>query len=63
MQPCHCPGADRIRVAFLLGNDTNVIDTAGPWEVFQDVMVMKEGAHTESIRADHGRALRAIRSP
>jgi len=34
-----------IKVAFLLGADTNVIDTAGPWEVFQDVMVMRAGAH------------------
>ena len=40
------PRRDHIRVAFLLGADTNVIDTAGPWEVFQDVMVMKSGAHT-----------------
>ena len=40
------PRRSRIRVAFMLGNDTNVIDTAGPWEVFQDVMVMKEGTHT-----------------
>jgi transcriptional regulator GlxA family with amidase domain len=40
------PERTRIRVAFLLGADTNVIDTAGPWEVFQDVMVMREGAHT-----------------
>ena len=28
-----------IRVAFLLGNNANVIDTAGPWEVFQDAAV------------------------
>jgi transcriptional regulator GlxA family with amidase domain len=40
------PRRGRIRVAFMLGNDTNVIDTAGPWEVFQDVMVMAEGAHS-----------------
>jgi len=40
------PRRSRIRVAFMLGNDTNVIDTAGPWEVFQDVMVMTEGAHS-----------------
>jgi transcriptional regulator GlxA family with amidase domain len=33
------PSRDRIRVAFLLGNSANVIDTAGPWEVFQDVML------------------------
>jgi transcriptional regulator GlxA family with amidase domain len=25
-----------VRVAFLLGDHANVIDTAGPWEVFQD---------------------------
>ena len=26
----------RIRVAFMIGPSANVIDTAGPWEVFQD---------------------------
>ncbi len=30
------PHRDRIRVAFLLGDGTNVIDMAGPWETFQD---------------------------
>jgi transcriptional regulator GlxA family with amidase domain len=39
------PRRDRIRVGFLLGDATNVIDTAGPWEVFQDTVVMKDGAH------------------
>jgi transcriptional regulator GlxA family with amidase domain len=39
------PERASIKVAFLLGADTNVIDTAGPWEVFQDVMVMRNGAH------------------
>jgi transcriptional regulator GlxA family with amidase domain len=29
----------RIKVAFMLGRGTNMIDTAGPWEVFQDVEV------------------------
>lgn len=29
----------RYRVAFMLGDNTNVIDTAGPWEVFQDVVI------------------------
>ncbi|HEY0685303.1 MAG TPA: DJ-1/PfpI family protein [Steroidobacter sp.] len=33
------PRRDRIRVAFMLGEGSNVIDTAGPWEVFQDVML------------------------
>lgn len=33
------PRRERIRVAFMLGEGSNVIDTAGPWEVFQDVML------------------------
>lgn len=33
------PKRSRINVAFLLGQSTNVIDTAGPWEVFQDTMI------------------------
>lgn len=33
------PKRDRVRVAFMLSDSANVIDTAGPWEVFQDVMV------------------------
>ena len=32
------PKRDQVRVAFMLGDGTNVIDLAGPWEVFQDVM-------------------------
>lgn len=32
------PRRERVRVAFMLGDGANVIDTAGPWEVFQDVM-------------------------
>jgi transcriptional regulator GlxA family with amidase domain len=34
---------DGIRVAFLLGDRANVIDTAGPWEVFQDAMGEADG--------------------
>jgi transcriptional regulator GlxA family with amidase domain len=33
------PRRKQIRVAFLLGESANVIDTAGPWEVFQDTML------------------------
>jgi transcriptional regulator GlxA family with amidase domain len=33
------PKRDRVRVAFMLSDSANVIDTAGPWEVFQDVML------------------------
>lgn len=38
------PKRDRVKVAFMLGEGANVIDTAGPWEVFQDSMLL-EGAH------------------
>lgn len=31
--------ADAVPVAFLVGENVNVIDTAGPWEVFQDAML------------------------
>ncbi len=30
------PKRERVKVAFMLGEHANVIDTAGPWEVFQD---------------------------
>ena len=33
------PRRDRVKVAFMLGEGANVIDTAGPWEVFQDTML------------------------
>ena len=42
--------AEPIPVAFLVGDSVNVIDTAGPWEVFQDVMLHGEGhAHGFSM--------------
>jgi transcriptional regulator GlxA family with amidase domain len=40
------PRRERVRVAFMLGDSANVIDTAGPWEVFQDTML--EGQLTHS---------------
>src|SRR5687767_14600698 len=39
------PSRKQIRVAFMLGTGSNVIDTAGPWEVFQDVMLDGAGDH------------------
>jgi transcriptional regulator GlxA family with amidase domain len=39
------PRRDRVRVAFMLGEGANVIDTAGPWEVFQDTMLTDGGHH------------------
>jgi transcriptional regulator GlxA family with amidase domain len=35
-KPAPLPRRDSTRVAFMLGEGANVIDTCGPWEVFQD---------------------------
>jgi transcriptional regulator GlxA family with amidase domain len=35
-QTIKVPADGRIKVAFMIGDNTNMIDTAGPWEVFQD---------------------------
>ena len=39
------PERRTIKVAFLLGENANVIDTAGPWEVFQDVSIDVPSGH------------------
>ena len=36
--PAPLPKRDRVKVAFMLGEHANVIDTMGPWEVFQDAV-------------------------
>jgi transcriptional regulator GlxA family with amidase domain len=33
------PRRERVKVAFMIGEWTNIIDTAGPWEVFSDTMI------------------------
>lgn len=38
-RPVPWPQSEPIRVAFLIGDNVNVIDLAGAWEVFQDVMI------------------------
>lgn len=63
------PKGERLRVAFVLSNDAVMIDFAGPWEVFQDVMVPSRSERMEDqhpfdlytvadsrapIRASHG---------
>lgn len=40
------PGNGRIPVAFVISEDATVIDFAGPWEVFQDVMADARGEGT-----------------
>jgi transcriptional regulator GlxA family with amidase domain len=44
------PAKGKIPVAFLTSERANVIDTAGPWEVFQDVHVMgRGGSHEDAM--------------
>ncbi len=44
------PAKGKIPVAFTISEGATVIDFAGPWEVFQDVMVMERGAnHDEQM--------------
>jgi transcriptional regulator GlxA family with amidase domain len=38
------PRRSNIRVAFMLSDNANVIDTCGPWEVFQDAMSEEGGS-------------------
>lgn len=50
-QPALKPPADnQIRVAFVLTDSSTMIDFAGPWEVFQDVMFDKDGEHVMPFR-------------
>lgn len=44
------PATGKILVAFPISESVQVIDMAGPWEVFQDVMI-QEGPHEEGM--DH----------
>ena len=41
------PAEGKIPVAFAISDGVTVIDFAGPWEVFQDVMVQQRGSHHE----------------
>jgi transcriptional regulator GlxA family with amidase domain len=42
-RPLKPPAAGSINVAFLISEGSNVIDIAGPWEVFGDVMLKRDG--------------------
>jgi putative intracellular protease/amidase len=43
------PAKGSINVAFLVSRSSNVIDMAGPWEVFQDVHIQSRGATHEEM--------------
>ncbi len=69
------PAKGKIPVAFTISEGVTVIDFAGPWEVFQDVMVMERGQNhddqmpfelftvSETNRAPHGIGRAANWSP
>src|SRR6202022_5116582 len=46
------PPTGPIYVAFVVGKGSNVIDNAGPWEVFQDTMVPERGNTGEPFHLD-----------
>lgn len=60
------PPGRKIQVAFLISDGTNVIDFAGPWEVFTDVMLHGRVAKHEQLHPFHlytvSESPRAIRS-
>jgi transcriptional regulator GlxA family with amidase domain len=43
VRPLKAPANGTINVAFIISQDTEAIDLAGPWEVFQDVMFTPNG--------------------
>lgn len=43
------PAKEKVKVAFLLAQDAQMIDFAGPWEVFQDVHVPSRGASMDAM--------------
>lgn len=43
--PARSADRSRVRVGFLISDSANVIDFCGPWEVFQDVMLHRDGMH------------------
>lgn len=58
--PLRPPGdGRRLRVAFVIAPGANVIDHAGPWEVFQDVVVGGRAAFELYTVSDDTRPLRA----
>lgn len=53
------PHGERLRVAFVIAEGANVIDHAGPWEVFQDVVVDGRPAFQLYTVSDNTQPLRA----
>ena len=43
IRPLKPPGTGKINVAFIISDSANVMDIAGPWEVFSDAMLTSKG--------------------
>jgi transcriptional regulator GlxA family with amidase domain len=43
LRPLKPPATNKVNVAFLISKDANVMDIAGPWEVFGDAMLTSKG--------------------
>jgi transcriptional regulator GlxA family with amidase domain len=61
--PLTPPAKGKIRVAFLVSPGSNVIDMAGPWEVFQDVHVPGRGATMDDTMPFELYTVAATRAP
>ncbi|MDX1459681.1 MAG: DJ-1/PfpI family protein [Xanthomonadales bacterium] len=48
-RPLKAPPGRRINVAFAIAQGANVMDIAGPWEVFQDVMIHGRGSSHDDM--------------
>lgn len=57
------PATGKIRVAFLISEGSNVIDMAGPWEVFQDTMIPERGSTHEDAMVFELMTVAATRDP
>ena len=57
------PQSGKIRVAFAVSQNSNVIDMAGPWEVFQDVHVHSRGATMDEMMPFELFTVAATRDP
>ena len=62
-RPLTPPAKGRIRVAFVISQSSNVIDMAGPWEVFQDVHVPGRGGSHEEMMPFELFTVAATREP
>ena len=62
-RPLQAPPTGKLDVAFLVSPSSNVIDMAGPWEVFQDVHVHSRGSDHDDMMPFRLYTVAATRDP